>query len=121
MAMGFYDNKGRRCGPIKNTSFLWRMNDNINEYARFLNVSAVLPALDVSLDMHGDHLELHTPHVRKRHGTDCTHFCEPSILFQTLNMRLAKLVQGRLELQGAGYPAATRLGADSDQVPLGPS
>ena len=52
----------------------------------------VLPLFNASAAGWRSHIERHTPHGRSIRGRDCSHFCEPSPLFEEANAALLELL-----------------------------
>ena len=51
-----------------------------------------LPAFEESAGAWRSHTERRTPHTRALRGSDCTHYCEPSPLFEALNARMLQML-----------------------------
>lgn len=55
----------------------------------------VLPLFNASVGGWTSHIERHTPHGRSTRGRDCSHYCEPSPLFEGANAALLEVIAAR--------------------------
>ena len=80
-----------KCEPIQKDEQARRVAEVNQALPPFMHV---LPLFGASLDGWRSHIERHTPHGRSTRGRDCTHYCEPSPLFEGANAALLNLVRG---------------------------
>ena len=81
------------CAPLREESHMGgAQRRRVAAVARALPPGMrVLPLFDASVAGWASHIERHTPHGRSTRGRDCSHFCEPSPLFEEANKRLLEL------------------------------
>ena len=79
------------CVAVRSPGNLHRLNQAVSARVASAGV-AVLPAFRLSLSYWADHLERHSAYAKGLANPACTHFCEPSALFDRLSASVVAML-----------------------------